>query len=113
MILEFFVSSPLCWPYCLTSSLIKVDIEENHVMSGILFTKFTRTVLAKLQHAKVALASDSGFSPLINHGTLKEQLCGERNMSSSAISPGSDLRVIIGISPLERCEKEMADAVLA
>ena len=72
MIFEFFVSSPLCWPHCLTTSLMKVDIEENHLVSGTLFTKFTSTVLAMLQQAKVALASDSGFSPLSNHGTLKE-----------------------------------------
>ena len=111
MILEFFVSSPLCWPYCLTTSLMKVDIEENQLASGILFTKFTRTVFATLQQAKVALASDSGLSPLSNHGTLKEWLCGERKMSSSAISPGNDRLVISGVPPLERCEKEMADAV--
>ena len=113
MIFEFFVSSPLCWPHCLTTSLMKVDIEEDHLASGILFTKFTRAVLAKLQQAKVALASDSGFSPLSSHGILKEPLCGERKESSSAISPGSDCRVTNGAAPLERCEKEAANTALA
>ena len=86
---------------------------ENQVTSGIFFTKFTNTVLAKLQQASVAFASDSGLSPLSIHGTLKEHFCGERKMSSSAMSPGNDRRVINGASPLGRCEKEKADAALA